>query len=191
LGNVTYLNLVAEAMTGWSREDALGRPLRRCSRIIDGTTRQAAANPAQRAIGENRTVGLAADCVLCAVTGPSRHRGFRRADPQPGRSGHRRGDRLPRRQRITGHGAEDGPSGPARFLTGLPNRVLLTERLSQAIGLARRRGKQVALLFLDLDYVSSTSTIRWGMRSATNCCSRLPAAVRVCARHRHGMPPGR
>jgi diguanylate cyclase (GGDEF)-like protein len=37
------------------------------------------------------------------------------------------------------------------FLTGLPNRVLLTERLSQAIGLAHRHRKQVALLFLDLD----------------------------------------
>jgi diguanylate cyclase (GGDEF)-like protein len=37
-------------------------------------------------------------------------------------------------------------------LTGLPNRALLTERLVQAIGQARRRRKQVALLFLDLDY---------------------------------------
>jgi diguanylate cyclase (GGDEF)-like protein len=38
------------------------------------------------------------------------------------------------------------------FLTDLPNRVLLTERLSQAIGLAKRHRKQVALLFLDLDH---------------------------------------
>ena len=38
------------------------------------------------------------------------------------------------------------------FLTGLPNRLLLTERLNQAIGLARRNRKQVALLFLDLDH---------------------------------------
>lgn len=37
LGNVTYLNLVAEAMTGWSREDASGRPLSEVFRIIDGT----------------------------------------------------------------------------------------------------------------------------------------------------------
>jgi diguanylate cyclase (GGDEF)-like protein len=38
------------------------------------------------------------------------------------------------------------------FLTGLPNRLLLTDRLAQAISLARRHGKRVALMFLDLDH---------------------------------------
>lgn len=38
------------------------------------------------------------------------------------------------------------------FLTGLPNRVLLTERCSQAMGQANRHKKQVGLLFLDLDF---------------------------------------
>jgi PleD family two-component response regulator len=37
-------------------------------------------------------------------------------------------------------------------LTGLPNRTLLQDRFSQAIALARRRGRQIALLFLDLDH---------------------------------------
>ena len=72
LGNVTYLNLVAETMTGWSREDALGRPLAEVFRIIDGTTRAVAANPARRALEEDRTVGLAADCVLVRRATPHR-----------------------------------------------------------------------------------------------------------------------
>ncbi|HTS53088.1 MAG TPA: EAL domain-containing protein [Burkholderiales bacterium] len=36
-------------------------------------------------------------------------------------------------------------------LTGLPNRVLMQDRLHQAIGQARRGGGQVALMFIDLD----------------------------------------
>ena len=37
------------------------------------------------------------------------------------------------------------------FLTGLPNRLLLNDRISQAIALAPRHSKQLAVLFLDLD----------------------------------------
>ena len=36
-------------------------------------------------------------------------------------------------------------------LTDLPNRLLLNDRLAQAIALARRQNKQLALMFLDLD----------------------------------------
>ncbi|MGL4995347.1 MAG: diguanylate cyclase domain-containing protein, partial [Deefgea sp.] len=38
------------------------------------------------------------------------------------------------------------------FLTGLPNRCLLTDRLTQSISLAGRHGKRVALMYLDLDH---------------------------------------
>ena len=37
-------------------------------------------------------------------------------------------------------------------LTSLPNRALLTDRLAQAMALARRRGKRVALMYLDVDH---------------------------------------
>jgi diguanylate cyclase (GGDEF)-like protein len=37
------------------------------------------------------------------------------------------------------------------YLTGLPNRMLLNDRISQAIALSPRHKKHVALLFLDLD----------------------------------------
>ena len=37
-------------------------------------------------------------------------------------------------------------------LTDLPNRTLLLDRLNQAIELARRQGRQLALLFMDMDH---------------------------------------
>jgi diguanylate cyclase (GGDEF)-like protein/PAS domain S-box-containing protein len=42
-------------------------------------------------------------------------------------------------------------------LTGLPNRVLLQERCSQAIDIARRNGEPLALLFLDLDHFKNVN----------------------------------
>ena len=63
-GNITYLNPVAESMTGWSRQEASGRPLEEVLRLIDGDSREPALNPLAMAILHNRTVGLSANCVL-------------------------------------------------------------------------------------------------------------------------------
>ena len=37
------------------------------------------------------------------------------------------------------------------FLTGMPNRMLLNDRVNQALAWAQRNSKKVAVLFLDLD----------------------------------------
>ena len=42
-------------------------------------------------------------------------------------------------------------------LTELPNRVMLQERLRQAVSLARRHHKQLALLFVDLDHFKNVN----------------------------------
>jgi len=154
LGKVTYLNVVAEKMTGWPRQDAIGRPLMEVFCIIDGTTREAAANPAQRAIAEDKTVGLATvDCVLAHRSG----REFAIEDssaPIHNRDGRVVGAVIVFRDVSEARTMALKMAHLAQhdFLTGLPNRVLLEERLYQAIGLARRHHKQVALLFLDLDH---------------------------------------
>jgi len=153
LSNVTYLNLVAETMTGWSRDEAVGQPLAEVFKIIDGTTRQVAANPAQRAIAENKTVGLAADCVLV------RRSGLESAIEDSSAPIHNRDGQVTGAV-IVFHDVSESRAMALRmahlaqhdFLTGLPNRMLLEERLFQAIGLAHRHKKQVGLLFLDLDH---------------------------------------
>lgn len=151
-GNVTYLNLVAESMTGWSREEALGRPLAEVFRIIDGGTRQSAENPARLAIAEDRTVGLSADCILLRRDG-SESAIEDSAAPIHNRDGQVSGAVIVFHDVSQSRAMAQKMAHLAQhdFLTDLPNRALLTERLAQAIGLAQRHQKQVALLFLDLD----------------------------------------
>ena len=57
-GRVTYINEVAESLTGWTHQDALGQPLDAVFRIINETTRATVDNPAARALREGIVVGL-------------------------------------------------------------------------------------------------------------------------------------
>ncbi len=63
-GRVTFLNPVAETLTGWSRGDALGRPLDDVFVIVDELTRAGVANPALRALRDGAIVGLANHTLL-------------------------------------------------------------------------------------------------------------------------------
>jgi diguanylate cyclase (GGDEF)-like protein/PAS domain S-box-containing protein len=182
LGTVTYLNRVAETMTGWSRGDAAGRPLAEVFKIIDGATQQAAPDPAGRAIEEDRTVGLTMDCVLV------RRDGFELPIEDSAAPIHNRDGRVAGAV-IIFHDVNQSRSVALKmahlaqhdFLTDLPNRSLLTERLSQAIGLARRHRKQVALLFLDLDgfkHVNDSLGHATGDQLLQSVAARLVANVR-------------
>jgi PAS domain S-box-containing protein len=68
-GHITDLNEVAEALTGWSREEALGQSLERVFNIVNEVTRQPVENPALRALREGVVVGLANHTVLIKKDG--------------------------------------------------------------------------------------------------------------------------
>src|SRR5258708_1209506 len=151
-GKVTYLNLVAEAMTGWQREEATGKPLAEVFRIIDGATRKTARDPMEMAVEQNRTVGLTVNCVLI------RRDGFESAIEDSAAPFH---DRV---GRITGAVIVFHDVSAARAMsvqmthsaqhdavTNLPNRLLLSDRISHSISLAGRQRKHLAVIFLDLD----------------------------------------
>src|ERR1700687_2664879 len=63
-GNVTYLNVEAEKMTGWSCAEAECKSLAEVFHIVDGATREVTPNPMELAVHTNKTVELAANCIL-------------------------------------------------------------------------------------------------------------------------------
>ncbi len=71
-GSITYLNAVAEELTGWSNAAAAGVSLRRVFQIVNESTRQPVENPAIRALSEGVIVGLANHTVLIAKDGTER-----------------------------------------------------------------------------------------------------------------------
>jgi PAS domain S-box-containing protein len=71
-GKVTFLNPVAESLTGWSQEGACGAPLATVFDIIQEGTRRPAESPVAQALREGRVVGLANHTVLLAKDGTER-----------------------------------------------------------------------------------------------------------------------
>src|SRR5580693_852824 len=151
-GNITFLNLVAEKMTGWPWEEAVGRPMDDVFRIQDALTRETTPNPMEAALGQNRTVHLPSNCILI------RRDGFETpiedsVAPIHDREGKATGAVIVFRDVSAARAMAEQMIHSAQhdFLTGLPNRMLLNDRVNQAIALAARHAKKVAVLFLDLD----------------------------------------
>ena len=61
-GNITFLNIVAERTTGWSRQEAVGRPMAEVLR--DTASRKIIADPMAMAVGLGRAGSLPLNCIL-------------------------------------------------------------------------------------------------------------------------------
>ena len=68
-GRVELLNPVAAALTGWTEDEARGRPLEEIFQIVSEETREPAENPARRVMREGTVVGLANHTLLIARDG--------------------------------------------------------------------------------------------------------------------------
>ncbi|WP_435021356.1 PAS domain S-box protein [Tundrisphaera sp. TA3] len=71
-GRVTFMNGVAESLTGWPLAEARGLPLPDVFRIVNERSRETVENPALRALREGRVVGLANHTLLIARDGTER-----------------------------------------------------------------------------------------------------------------------
>lgn len=158
VGRVSYLNRVAERMTGWTTAEACGRPLQDVACIIDAESREPVPDPMAMAIRQDAIVGLGVNCLLIRRDG---HETAIEDTAAPIRDGaghvtgavlvfHDVGAARAMSQRMSHLAQHDG-------LTGLPNRLLLGDRLARAIESARRHGGSLAVLFLDVDRFKSVN----------------------------------
>ncbi len=182
-GRVSYLNPVAERMTGWRAAEAAGQLLTDVFHIVDAQTREHALNPIEIALVSNSTMGLPIDTLLL------RRDGSEAAIEDSAAPIHDREGRV-----IGGvlvfHDVTESRSLAIRMthlaqhdaLTGLPNRVLLNDRLAQAIARAKRNEHRAAVLFLDVDrfkQVNDTLGHSVGDQLLKEMAVRLQACVRA------------
>jgi diguanylate cyclase (GGDEF)-like protein/PAS domain S-box-containing protein len=151
-GNITFLNLVAEEMTGWPLKDVAGRPMVNAFQIVNAKTRKIVENPMTKATELNRKGNLPINCVLIRRDGTEIYIEDSVA-PIHDHDGRVIGSVLIFRDVTAARAMAEQIAHSAEhdLLTGLPNRLLLNDRIGQAIAMAQRHLGKVALLFLDMD----------------------------------------
>jgi len=68
-GNVEIINRVAEELTGWSYQEAIGKKLQEVFNIVDERTRRPIRDPIEKVIKTNRVIGLINHAILISKDG--------------------------------------------------------------------------------------------------------------------------
>jgi diguanylate cyclase (GGDEF)-like protein/PAS domain S-box-containing protein len=181
-GNVDYLNAAAENMTGWPRDDAHGQPIDQVMNMVDDETAAAAVNPVRLVLEQKQPMGMTAGIMLVRRDGSNvaiEDSAAPILDPDGQISG----------AVVVFHDVSEARAMAMRMaylaqhdsLTRLPNRLLLSDRIAQAISLADRSGNAIALMFLDLDhfkYINDSLGHAAGDQLLQMVAQRLSACVR-------------
>jgi len=151
-GRVDHLNIAAELVTGWPREEARGRSVADVLRLIDGVSGRPITSPVEHILHSDQASNLSGDAILV-----SRH--GRRIPIEDSATPIHDWDRQLVGAVMVFRDISDTVALTSKirhlaqhdFLTNLPNRSLLDDRITQAIALSRRNDIHRVLLFLDLD----------------------------------------
>ena len=151
-GRVDYLNIAAEQVCGWTREEARGRPIAEVIELVDERSGRTIASPVDDILHTDQASSLSGDAVLV-----SRH--GQRIPIEDSAAPIRDWDRQLVGAVMVFRDISDTVALTTKmrhlaqhdFLTDLPNRAFLNDRVTQAIAMSRRNDTSPVLLFLDLD----------------------------------------
>ncbi|MES2826160.1 MAG: EAL domain-containing protein [Pseudomonadota bacterium] len=152
-GLITYLNPVAEIMTGWSNREATGKPLPEVFNIIDEKTQQPALNPVKAVLESRATAGLAENTILVQRYSGAYFPIEDSAAPIRGKKGDIIGVVLVFHDvsQAKKMAAEMTYQATHDSLTGLINRREFERRVELALQTGKMQHKEHSLLYLDLD----------------------------------------
>jgi diguanylate cyclase (GGDEF)-like protein/PAS domain S-box-containing protein len=184
-GKVIYLNQFAEKLTGWHERDAVGRPIGDVLHLIDNASGLAVDN-AVATVMEGKGTAKNTLCILhCTLV---RRDGVEfgienRVTIVDNPAGEKIGAVMAIRDVSDARAASLETSRIAHHdvLTNLPNRKLFYDRLKQAISVAKRQLKHVAVLFVDLDQfkrINDSLGHAVGDKLLRSVAGRLKACVR-------------
>ena len=163
-GEITYLNRMAEKLTGWCRDEALGSPIMDVFKITEGVGNSPIRNDFEIIKGEVWTAMPAVNCTnSILVRRDSFEFGIEIAvTPIHDQDGVVTGSVVSFHDVSAAWAKSLEMSRLAQHdsLPGLPNRVLFNDRLRQAISLAMRQDRQLAVLFVDLDQFKKIGSAR-------------------------------
>ena len=182
-GRVTYLNPVAERLTGWQAFDAASRSADEVVHLRSPGNDSPLPNPLRQAIEQGTAVATVRGVVVHRASGQS-FQVEETASPITDRHGHVTGAVAVLRDVTEAVAMAERMAHLAQYdaLTDLPNRVLLHDRAQHAIAQARRDGKSLAVMYLDLDgfkAVNDTLGHDAGDLLLVQFAQRLKAAVRA------------
>jgi diguanylate cyclase (GGDEF)-like protein/PAS domain S-box-containing protein len=181
-GNVSYLNLAAEKLTGWSLADARGRPLKDVLTI----TNDSESEPMLALQSAPVEVGVASTSASGILT---RRDGAEfavehSAAPMQDDRGAVIGAVMVFRDVSAARAITQKLAYAAHHdaLTGLANRLLFESRLTQGMALARRHNCEVAVLFLDLDRFKPVNDA-WGHLVGDRLLQSVADLLQRCVRN--------
>jgi diguanylate cyclase (GGDEF)-like protein/PAS domain S-box-containing protein len=182
-GLVTYLNPVAQRLTGWQGFDAAGRNVDEVIRLHTPDGQAPQPSPLRLALQQHKTVEHARGVVLHRSSG-QRFDVEESASPITDRHGQINGAVTVLRDVTDAVAMAERMAHLAHYdaLTDLPNRVLLQDRARQALAHARRDGKSVAVMYIDLDgfkQINDTLGHDVGDELLVQLAQRLTGAVRA------------